>query len=71
MLPLKTIHVSNISFTISSLEEVKKIDMTEIFKMNNFDDEFEERQYEQEIKKNMARSIVSRLVLQLSRFDDN
>ena len=63
--------ISNMSFTISSLKEVKKIDMKEIFKMNNFDDEFEERQYEQEIKKNMARSIVSRLILQLSRFNDN
>ena len=63
--------ISNTSFTISSLKEVKKIDMKEIFEMNNFDDEFEERQYVQEIKKNMARSIVSRLILQLSRFDDN
>ena len=63
--------ISNISFTISSLKEVKKVDMNEIFKMNNFDDEFEERQYEKEIKKNMARSIVSRLILQLSRINDN
>ena len=63
--------ISNVSFTISSLEEIKKINMREIFRMNNFDDEFEERQYEQEIKKNMARSIVSRLLLQLSRFNDN
>ena len=63
--------ISNISFTISSLEEIKKINIKEIFRMNNFDDEFEERQYEQEIKKNMARSIVSRLLLQLSRFNDN
>ena len=63
--------ISNTSFTINSLKEIKKIDIKEIFKMNNFEDEFEERQYEQEIKKNMARSIVSRLILQLSRFDDN
>ena len=63
--------ISNISFTISYLKKVKTININEIFNMNNFDDEFEERQYEQEIKKNMARSIVSRLVLQLSRFDDN
>ena len=63
--------ISNISFTISSLKKVKTININEIFNMNNFDDEFEERQYEQEIKKNMARSIVSRLMLQLSRFDDN
>ena len=63
--------ISNISLTISSLEEIKKINMKEIFRINNFDDEFEERQYEQEIKKNMARSIVSKLLLQLSRFDDN
>ena len=63
--------ISNVSFTINSLKEVKKIDMNEVYKMNNFDDEFEEKQYEQEIKKNMARSIASRLILRISRFDDN
>ena len=63
--------ISNTSFTINSLKEIKKIDIKEIFKMNNFEDEFEERQYEQEIKKNMARSITSRLILQLSIINDN
>ena len=62
---------SNSLFTISSLKEVKTINIKEIFKMNNFNDEFEERRYEQTIKKNMARSIVSKLLLQLSRFDDS
>ena len=63
--------ISNTSFTINNLKEIKKIDIKEIFKMNNFEDEFEERQYEQEIKKNMARSITSRLILQLSIINDN
>jgi len=63
--------ISNSFFTISSLKKVKTINIKEIFKMNNFNDEFEERRYEQTIKKNMARSIVSKLLLQLSRFDDN
>ena len=63
--------ISNTSFTINSLKKIKKIDIKEIFKMNNFEDEFEERQYEQEIKKNMARSITSRLILQLSIINDN
>jgi hypothetical protein len=39
--------------------------------MNNFNDEFEERKYEQTIKKNMARSIVSKLILQLTRLNVN
>lgn len=62
---------SNATFTISFLKEVNTIYMKEVLKMKNFDNEFEERKYEQGIKKNMARSIVSKLLLQLSRFDDN
>ena len=63
--------ISNASFTISSLKKVKTININEVLKMKNFDNEFEERKYEQGVKKNMARSIVSKLILQLSRFDDN
>ena len=62
---------SNASFTISSLKEVKTININEVIKMKNFDNEFEETRYELGVKKNMARSIVSRLILQLSRFDDS
>jgi len=39
--------------------------------MENFTDEFQEREYEENIKKNMTRSITSKLLFQLSRFDVN
>jgi hypothetical protein len=39
--------------------------------MDNFNDEFEEREYEQIVKKSMARSIVSKLLIQLSRLNVN
>jgi outer membrane lipopolysaccharide assembly protein LptE/RlpB len=60
-----------VSFQIKSENIDKIININEISKMNNFDDEFEERKYEQSVKENMAKSIVSRLLFQLSRFNDN
>ena len=39
--------------------------------MPNFNDEFQEIQYEKNMKQNMARSIVSKLLIQLSRLNDN
>ena len=63
--------ISNAIFQINTENIDKKITISETYKMNNFDDEFEERKYEQTIKKNMARSIVSKLILQLTRFNVN
>ena len=63
--------ISNALFQINTENIDKKITISETYKMNNFDDEFEERKYEQTIKKNMARSIVSKLILQLTRFNVN
>jgi hypothetical protein len=62
---------SNIIFKIEgdNLSEIIKI--KESFKMDNFNDEFEEREYEQIVKKSMARSIVSKLLIQLSRLNVN
>jgi hypothetical protein len=62
---------SNIIFKIEgdNLSEIIKI--KESSKMDNFNDEFEEREYEQIVKKNMARSIVSKLLIQLSRLNVN
>ena len=62
---------SNIIFKIEgdNLSEIIKI--KESSKMDNFNDEFEEREYEQIVKKSMARSIVSKLLIQLSRFNVN
>jgi len=62
---------SNIIFKIEgdNLSEIIKI--KESSKMDNFNNEFEEREYEQIVKKNMARSIVSKLLIQLSRLNVN
>ena len=62
---------SNIIFKIEgdNLSEIIKI--KESSKMDNFNDEFEEREYELTIKRNMARSITSKLIIQLSRINDN
>jgi hypothetical protein len=37
--------------------------------MKNFDDEFEEKKYENSIKENFARSISNRILLQISRLE--
>ena len=58
-------------FIIKSNNFSKTININETFKMENFTDEFQEREYEDNIKKNMARSITSKLLFQLSRFDVN
>ena len=58
-------------FIIKSNNFSKAININETFKMDNFTDEFQEREYEDNIKKNMARSITSKLLFQLSKFDVN
>ena len=58
-------------FIIKSNNFSKAININETFKMENFTDEFQEREYEENIKKNMARSITSKLLFQLSRFNVN
>ena len=61
---------SEVIFKITANKtEILKI--KEIFKMNNLHDEFEEREYEKTIKQNMARTIVSKLIIQLSKFNDS
>src|SRR6056300_267956 len=62
---------SNIIFIINGDNLNKNINIKESFKMDNFNDEFEEREYEQIVKKSMARSIVSKLLIQLSRLNVN
>lgn len=63
--------ISTVLFQINSENVDKEITINETYKMNNFDDEFEERKYEQIIKKNMSKSIVSKLILQLTRSNVN
>ena len=62
---------SNIIFKIEGDNSSEIIKIKESSKMDNFNDEFEEREYEQIVKKNMARSIVSKLLIQLSRLNVN
>jgi len=62
---------SNIIFKIEGDNLSEIINIKESSKMDNFNDEFEEREYEQIVKKSMARSIVSKLLIQLSRLNVN
>ena len=62
---------SIIEFIISSEKKQKKLKIKETLRIKNLDDEFEEKNYERNVKKNMARSITSKLLIQLSRFNDN
>jgi hypothetical protein len=63
--------IASIEFAVKYKEVDEKFKFLEKFNMNNLNDEFEERQYERIIKQNMARSIVSKLLIQLSRLNDN
>ena len=58
-------------FIIKSNNFSKTINMNESFKMENFSDEFQEKEYEDNIKKSIARTVTSKLLFQLSRFDVN
>jgi len=60
--------IAIVRFVITNEEFNKELVIRESLKMNNFSDEFEERQYEKTIKQNMARSISSKLLTQISRF---
>ena len=44
----------------------KSLQIKETSRMKNFDDEFSELEYEKNLKRNMAQSISSRLIMQLS-----
>ena len=63
--------IAIVRFEITSEDFSKELIIKENLKMNNFADEFEERQYEKTIKQNMARSISSKLLTQVSRFNVN
>jgi hypothetical protein len=63
--------IAIVRFEITSEDFSKELVIKENQKMNNFSDEFEERQYEKTIKQNMARSISSKLLTQISRFNVN
>lgn len=60
-----------ISFITTNQDTTREILISESFKMKNYSDEFEERRYEDSIKQTMARSIASKLIIQLSRLNVN
>ena len=60
----------NVSFEIKSKTLDKKLDFQENFIMDNLGDELEERKYEENVKRNMALSITSQLLIFLSRNDN-
>lgn len=63
--------VAEALFTIEIKDNKKILRINEKNIMNNFTDEFEELRYEAIIKQNMAKSITSKLLLQLSKFNAN
>lgn len=58
-------------FQITIKDKTKNFIINETYKMNNFSDEFEEKEFERINKQNMARSVTSKLLIQLSGFNDN
>jgi outer membrane lipopolysaccharide assembly protein LptE/RlpB len=62
---------SYVIFDVESEGKNLEIKIKETFKMNNFSDEFEELEYERVVKQTMSRSIASKLIIRLSRLNDN
>ena len=58
---------SNVMFTIIENNSERKINLNEKFVMKNFSDDFEERNYEKSIKKNMANLIYNKFLLQIRK----
>ena len=58
---------SSVLFTIIENNSEKKISVNEKFVMKNLSDDFEERNYERSIKKNMANLIYNKFLLQVKK----
>jgi len=58
---------STINFTIMKNNLEKKFSITENFVMKNFSDDFEERNYETNIKNTMTNLIYNKLLLQIKK----
>jgi|OM-RGC.v1.024556149 hypothetical protein len=56
------------NFIIKKAGIIKNFSISENFTMKNIDDEFQELNYENKIKENIADSIVQKLIIQLKRF---
>ena len=57
----------NIEFTVLKDNSQIKFKLNEKFVMNNFSDDFEERNYETNIKKNMANLIYNKFLIQIKK----
>ncbi len=58
---------SNVAFTIIENDFEKKFSLNEKFVMKNLSDDFEERNYEESIKKNMTNLIYNKFLLQIKK----
>ena len=58
---------SNVTFTVIKNSSEKKFRVSEKFVMKNLSDDFEERNYEKNIKKNMTNLIYNKFLLQIKK----
>ena len=58
------------SFIVSRNKNEKNFSFSEEYTIKNFDDDFEERNYEKKIRKNVANINYQKLMLQLYKFND-
>lgn len=58
------------SFIVSWNKNEKNFSFSEEYTIKNFDDDFEERNYEKKIRKNVANINYQKLMLQLYKFND-
>ena len=57
------------NFILISNDIKKEFSITENFIMKNFEDDFEERNYENDIKENIANLIYQKLMIQIARIE--
>ena len=58
---------SNVTFTVIKNNSEKKFRVSEKFVMKNLSDDFEERNYEKSIKKNMTNLIYNKFLIQIKK----
>ena len=58
------------SFIVSRNKNEKNFSFSEEYTIKNFDDDFEERNYEKKIRRNVANINYQKLMLQLYKFND-
>ena len=58
------------SFIVSRNKNEKNFSFSEEYTIKNFDDNFEERNYEKKIRRNVAKINYQKLMLQLYKFND-